>query len=189
MERTARKRGSFTRRLDSYMKEKRLPKSMKWAGVLAVGWKHFYFNFIIEFLVILIGLFLVLEFTNIQAIYWNILYTVIFSVVWIALRIGWRYIKATATKQEIIIAKDGTLRERSPSQWTLVWRRYKKNKIAVLSGAIVILVTIIAIIYPILMPFSPVGTTPLFDAWNGGGSLSNPNLKYPGGTDVLGRDE
>ncbi len=189
MEKTTRKKGSFTRRLDSYMKEKRLPKSMTWAGVLAVGWKHFYFNFIIEFLVILIGLFLILVFTNNQAIYWNILYTVAFSAVWIALRIGWRYIRATATKQEIIIAKDGTLRERSPSQWTLVWRRYKKNKIAVLSGAIVILVTIIAIIYPILMPFSPVGTTPLFDAWNGGGSLSNPNLKYPGGTDVLGRDE
>jgi peptide/nickel transport system permease protein/oligopeptide transport system permease protein len=171
------------------MKEKRLPKSMTWAGVLAVGWKHFYFNFIIEFLVILIGLFLVLVFTNNQAIYWNILYTVVFSVVWIGLRIGWNYIRKTATKQEIIIAKDGTLRERSPSQWTLVWRRYKKNKIAVLSGAIVILVTIIAIVYPILMPFSPVGTTPLFDAWNGGGSLSNPNLKYPGGTDILGRDE
>jgi peptide/nickel transport system permease protein/oligopeptide transport system permease protein len=171
------------------MKEKRLPKSMTWAGVLAVGWKHFYFNFIIEFLVILIGLFLVLVFTNNQAIYWNILYTVVFSVVWIGLRIGWNYIRKTATKQEIIIAKDGTLRERSPSQWTLVWRRYKKNRIAVLSGAIVILVTIIAIIYPILMPFSPVGTVPLFDAWNGGGSLSNPNLKYPGGTDILGRDE
>lgn len=189
MERTVRKRGSFTRRLDSYMKEKRLPKSMTWAGVLAVGWKHFYFNFIIEFLVFLVGLFLILIFTNNQAIYWNILYSVVFAVVWIVLRIGWRYLRATATKQEIIIAKDGTLRERSPSQWTLVWRRYKKNKIAVLSGAIVILVTIIAIIYPILMPFSPVGTTPLFDAWNGGGSLSNPNLKYPGGTDVLGRDE
>ncbi|MFW9851313.1 MAG: ABC transporter permease [Candidatus Thorarchaeota archaeon] len=189
MERTARKKGTFTRRLDSYMKEKRLPKSMTWAGVLAVGWKHFYFNFIIEFLVILIGLFLVLVFTNNQAIYLNIIYSLAFSAVWIGLRIGWSYIRKTATKQEIIIAKDGTLRERSPSQWTLVWRRYKKNKIAVLSGAIVILVTIIAIIYPILMPFSPVGTTPLFDAWNGGGSLSNPNLKYPGGTDVLGRDE
>ena len=189
MQRTARQKGSFSRRLESYMKEKRLPKSMTWAGVLAVGWKHFYFNFIIEFLVILIGLFLVLVFTNGQAIYWNILYAVVFSVVWIGLRIGWNYIRKTATKQEIIIAKDGTLRERSPSQWTLVWRRYKKNKIAVLSGAIVILVTIIAIIYPILMPFSPVGTTPLFDAWNGGGSLSNPNLKYPGGTDILGRDE
>ena len=189
MQRTERKKGSFSRRLDSYMKEKRLPKSMTWAGVLAVGWKHFYFNFIIEFLVILIGLFLVLFLTNDQPIYWNILYAVVFSVVWIGLRIGWNYIRKTATKQEIIIAKDGTLRERSPSQWTLVWRRYKKNRIAVLSGAIVILVTIIAIIYPILMPFSPVGTTPLFDAWNGGGSLSNPNLKYPGGTDVLGRDE
>ncbi len=92
-------------------------------------------------------------------------------------------------KDTVIIARDGTLRERSPSQWSLVWSRYKKNKIATLSAVLVIGVILIAVLYPLLMPYSPIGTTPLFDGWNGGGALSNPNLKYPGGTDILGRDE
>jgi len=103
---------------------------------------------------------------------------------------GWHAVKKLfGAKEAIIIAKDGTLRERSPSQWTLIWRRYKKNKAAVLSGWLVIITTLIAIFYPVLNPFSPIGIKPLFDANNGGGSQSRPNLKYPAGTDILGRDE
>jgi ABC-type dipeptide/oligopeptide/nickel transport system permease subunit len=172
------------------MREKKLPESMRFVGYIAISWKHYYANYVTEFLLIFLALFLFLFFLGSGSTQtYAVIYGIIVAGVWVALKIGWRFYRASSRKQEIIIAKDGTLRERSPSQWSLVWRRYRKNKIALLSGALVIIVTVIAIVYPILMPFSPIGTTPLFDAWNGGGSLSNPNLKYPGGTDILGRDE
>ena len=140
------KRQKFGETLNKYMIEKRLPKSMIWAGFI--------------------------------------------SCIFIAIANFFKTLRQIIRgKDTVIIAKDGTLRERSPSQWSLVWNRYKKNRIAMLSAILVLGVILMAIFYPILMPFSPIGTTPLFDAWNGGGSLSNPNLKYPGGTDILGRDE
>ena len=181
---------NLSKRTDNYMKEKRLPNSMRWIGSISVLWKHYFFNFVTEYLVILIGLFLIFFFLgSVKVSTYSIVYAFIIASVWIVLRIGWRFFRASSKKQEIIIAKDGTLRERSPSQWSLVWRRYRKNRIALISGAIVIAVTIIAIVYPLLVPYSPIGITPLYDSWNGGGALSNPNLKYPGGTDILGRDE
>jgi ABC-type dipeptide/oligopeptide/nickel transport system permease subunit len=137
---------AFGNRVNNYLVEHRLPKSMIVVGVLAVIW---------------------ISFVNVLR----------------AIR------KLFGGKESIIIAKDGTLRERSPSQWSLVWRRYKKNKLAMLSGVLVVLITLIAIFYPIFMPFSPVESAPLYDSWNGGGSKANPNLKFPGGTDILGRDE
>ncbi len=198
-------KGSFSKRLNNYLVEKRLPKSMSWAGALAVLWQHYYLNYIVQFL----GIFLIfgiglpyglmafgvsmsvdgVRLGPIGSPYAYFIYVIIVALVWVGVKVGWRYYKKVTGKKEMIIAKDGTLRERSPSQWTLVWRRYRKNKVAVLSATLVVGITLLAIIYPLLMPFSPVGTTPLFDAWNGGGSLANPNLKYPGGTDILGRDE
>ncbi len=190
---------TFAQRLNEYLVEHRLPKSMSWAGTLAVLWKHYYLNFITEFLVIVIGLGVLVPAFGVSVEYvgigsatgWGMyfLFVTVIALVWTGVRFAWNYYKKSTAKKEVIIAKDGTLRERSPSQWSLVWRRYKTNKVAILSGALVIGITILALVYPILMPFSPVMTEPLFDAWNGGGSLSNPNLKYPGGTDVLGRDE
>lgn len=180
----------FSKRVDNYMKEKRLPNSMRWSGALVVSWKHYYFKYVIEFLAILVTLFVIFFLTGSTKVRnFAIVYAIIIAAVWIVLRIGWKLFRESVTKQEIIIAKDGTLRERSPSQWSLVWRRYRKNKIALISGAIIIVITILAIIYPLIVPFSPIGITPLYDSWNGGGALSNPNLKYPGGTDILGRDE
>jgi ABC-type dipeptide/oligopeptide/nickel transport system permease subunit len=191
LQRTIKKqREIFSEKIDNYMREKRLPNSMRWAGMISVFWKDYFLNYAIEYIALLVGLFLIFFFTGSTKVRtWAIVYALIISTIWIVIRIGWKFFKATAMKQEIIIAKDGTLRERSPSQWTLVWRRYRKNRLALVSGAIVIVVTIIAIIYPLLVPFSPTGIIPIYDSWNGGGALSNPNLKYPGGTDILGRDE
>ncbi len=190
---------TFAQRLDEYLVEHRLPKSMSWAGTLAILWKHYYLNFAVEFLVIVIGLGVIVPafgvsvqnvgFGSFTGLGVYILFVVVLALIWVGVKFAWSYYRKSTAKKEVIIAKDGTLRERSPSQWSLVWRRYKKNKVATLSGILVIAITILAIAYPILMPFSPVMTEPLFDAWNGGGSLSNPNLKYPGGTDILGRDE
>ncbi|MCE7742727.1 MAG: ABC transporter permease [Candidatus Heimdallarchaeota archaeon] len=190
---------TFAQRLDDYLVEHRLPKSMSWVGTLAVLWKHYFLNYITEFLVILIGIGVLIPAFGVSVEYvgigsaqgWGMyfLFVTVLALIWTGFRFSWHYYRKSTAKKEVIIAKDGTLRERSPSQWSLVWRRYRRNKVALLSGALVIGITVLAIIYPILMPFSSVGVEPLFDAWNGGGSLANPNLKYPGGTDVLGRDE
>ena len=190
---------SFAERLDEYLVENRLPKSMSWVGKLAVLWKHYYLNYIVEFLgiVLVVGVIVPLFGVSVKNVgfgsatgwYMYFIFVVVLALIWVGAKFAWGYYKRTTAKKEVIIAKDGTLRERSPSQWSLVWRRYSKNKVAILSGVLVIGITILAIVYPIIMPFSPVMTEPLFDAWNGGGSLANPNLKYPGGTDVLGRDE
>ena len=136
----------FIRKINNYLIDHRLPKSMIWVAFLGVCVSY--------------------------------------------IKKGWKQVKALfGVKDTIIIAKDGTLRERSPSQWTLIWRRYKKNKAAMLSGALVLVTTFIAIFYPILIAFNPVQYAPLFDRFNGGGAQVRPNLKYPAGTTILGGDE
>ena len=47
-------KGSFSKRLDSYLVEKRLPRSMSWAGALVVLWKHYYLNYIVQFIGIIL---------------------------------------------------------------------------------------------------------------------------------------
>ncbi len=186
---------SFDKKVSTYMKEHRLPDSMKWVGRIAVGWKHFHVNIMAESLGIFIGFFIFLVLTcqkyektssnTICALVWSL----ILALVWVGIRVGVLLYKASSKQKEMIIAKDGTLRERSPSNWSLIWRRYRKNKVSLLAGSVVAIVTIIAIIYPILLPFNPIQQAPLYDAWNGGGSIAHPNLKYPAGTDIMGRDE
>jgi len=183
------RRASFNKKLETYMNEHRLPESMTWAGKIAVAWKYFNINILAESTAILIFFLVFLGLKWAKPFLYIIVWSFVAALIWGGVRIGLLLYKRTVQQKELIIAKDGTLRERSPSNWTLIWRRYKKNKVSVLSGSVVAIVTIIAIIYPILLPFNPVQQVPLFDAWNGGGSIARPNLKYPAGTDILGRDE
>ncbi|UJG42567.1 MAG: ABC transporter permease [Candidatus Heimdallarchaeum endolithica] len=179
----------FENNVKTYMEEHRLPPSMSWVAKIAIAWKHYSIDIVVEslaiFVFLLIFLFVTWDYTFIWILFWSL----IVAGIWGAVRFSIRLYKQTAMQKELIIAKDGTLRERSPSNWSLIWRRYKKNKVSLLSGSVVAIVTLIAIIYPILLPFNPVQQVPLFDAWNGGGSIARPNLKYPAGTDILGRDE
>ncbi|MHA1867898.1 MAG: ABC transporter permease [Candidatus Heimdallarchaeaceae archaeon] len=179
----------FENNVKAYMEEHRLPPSMSWVAKLAIAWKHYSVDIAVESLVIFVFLLIFLSVTWDRSFAWILIWSLIVAGIWGAVRFSIRLYKQTAMQKELIIAKDGTLRERSPSNWSLIWRRYKKNKISLLSGSVVAIVTLIAIIYPILLPFNPVQQVPLFDAWNGGGSIARPNLKYPAGTDILGRDE
>jgi peptide/nickel transport system permease protein len=73
------------------------------------------------------------------------------------------------------------------SQWSLVWRRFRSNKRAVLGASIVILLVLAAIFAPLLAPHSP---DQLFD--NGltlDGTPSPPNREFLLGADTLGRDQ
>ncbi|HCC69499.1 MAG TPA: peptide ABC transporter permease [Nitrospiraceae bacterium] len=63
----------------------------------------------------------------------------------------------------------------------LVWRRFKKNRLAVAGGVVVLMLFIIAIFAPLISPYDP-------NAIDRRHILEPPSLSHPFGTDELGRD-
>lgn len=61
------------------------------------------------------------------------------------------------------------------------WKRLKKNKVAMISMAIILLITFIAIFAPFIAPYDPFAT----DTYN---TLASPSTVHLCGTDKLGRD-
>ena len=78
--------------------------------------------------------------------------------------------------------------EASPSHWTVVRKRFQKNKLATYGFFVILLVAIVAILAPVISPDYPTSLDPLFDKYGGGGANERPSLKYPIGTDNLSRD-
>ncbi len=88
-----------------------------------------------------------------------------------------------------------TLHEESPSvavnaeetektakdRWAQTWRRFSKNKGAVIGAAVALSMVLVAILAPVLSPHDPVKST-LSD------SLTPPSRQFLMGTDQLGRD-
>jgi peptide/nickel transport system permease protein len=64
---------------------------------------------------------------------------------------------------------------------SLFWRRFKKNKLAVAGGIIVLILFLIAILAPIISPFDP-------NEIDREHILEPPSIRHPMGTDDLGRD-
>lgn len=64
---------------------------------------------------------------------------------------------------------------------SLFWKRFKKNRLAVLGGVIVLFLFFIALSAPVLSPYDP-------NAIDVKHILEPPGLKHPFGTDDLGRD-
>ena len=73
------------------------------------------------------------------------------------------------------------LKQQKTSQLSLVWRRFKENKLAVFGMAIVAIMIAIAIFAPIISPHDPYETDPI-------NKLQAPSTSHPLGTDALGRD-
>jgi len=63
----------------------------------------------------------------------------------------------------------------------LFWRRFKKNRLAVFGGIIVLIFFAIAILAPLIVPHDP-------DAINVKHVIEPPSFSHPFGTDDLGRD-
>lgn len=78
--------------------------------------------------------------------------------------------------------------EKSPSHWSTVWKRFQKNKLAIYGFFVIAVVVIMAIIAPVIAQTYPTSLDPLFDKYGGGGADERPSLKFPMGTDTLGRD-
>jgi peptide/nickel transport system permease protein len=70
---------------------------------------------------------------------------------------------------------------RKTGQLRDIWRRYKRNKLAVVGLVVVIILMIIAILQPFITPFDPMEQNPV-------NSRNPPSGRHFFGTDVLGRD-
>src|SRR5919197_1435609 len=69
----------------------------------------------------------------------------------------------------------------SPGQFADIWRRYRRNKLALVGTAIVGLLIFLAIFEPIITPYNPFEQNLL-------NTVAPPSAAHPFGTDVLGRD-
>lgn len=63
----------------------------------------------------------------------------------------------------------------------VAWRRFRRNRAALLGGAIVLMIVLVALAAPLLSPYDP-------DEINVEEILNPPSLTHPFGTDPLGRD-
>lgn len=68
------------------------------------------------------------------------------------------------------------------SQLSVVWRRFRRNKLALIGGSIVLAVCVVAIFAPLIAPYHYIGPIDL------GNSLAPPGSEHWLGTDRLGRD-
>ncbi|MDH5174616.1 MAG: ABC transporter permease [Elusimicrobiota bacterium] len=65
--------------------------------------------------------------------------------------------------------------------WKIFWRRFRRNKLAMLGALIILSLAVVSIIAPLIAPFSPDQQDVLH-------RLEPPSPKHPLGTDDLGRD-
>ena len=70
---------------------------------------------------------------------------------------------------------------RQASLWRDAWRRYVRNKAAVLAGVVFVLIVLYAVIVPIFSPYDP-------DKVDFSLAYLRPTLEHPFGTDQFGRD-
>jgi oligopeptide transport system permease protein len=70
---------------------------------------------------------------------------------------------------------------RQTSLWRDAWRRYTRNKGAMVAGSIFLVILIWALVWPLISPYDP-------DATDFSLAYQTPNLDHPFGTDKFGRD-
>lgn len=82
----------------------------------------------------------------------------------------------------------GEIRARTP--WQVFWRRFRQDRVALVSGAFVVFLIIVAIFAPVIvsvlgLPGPNVNNSNALDVF---GSPTGPSLAHPLGVDQLGRD-
>lgn len=86
-------------------------------------------------------------------------------------------VQATPTR----VAADSRQPRRAGTLWGDALRRLRRDRGAMVGGAIVVLVTLLAILAPLIAPYDPIKI-------NSSSALQPPSLQWPLGTDHLGRD-
>ena len=87
---------------------------------------------------------------------------------------GWSMVDV---RREVDVRRDGT------GQWSLAAQAFKKNRIAVVGGIIVVCVYLIALVTPLIAPHDPATQASLVES-----RLVPPGGGFPLGTDHLSRD-
>jgi len=75
-------------------------------------------------------------------------------------------------------------RRRSASQWAVAWRRFRRNKSALIGGAIVGFFALVAILGPFIAPYPARSYQPLYE----GAAGEPPSWKHPFGVEASGID-
>jgi len=75
-------------------------------------------------------------------------------------------------------------RKRSASQWAVAWRRFKRNKSALIGMAIAGFFLLVAVLAPFIAPYPPRSYQPLYEGDAGQG----PSWKHPFGVENSGID-
>jgi oligopeptide transport system permease protein len=73
------------------------------------------------------------------------------------------------------------VRRSSSSFWHAAWYRYKRNRLALVSGIIAVVILLVAILAPLLAPYG-------YASQDLSATLAGPSLHHLLGTDPLGRD-
>jgi len=77
--------------------------------------------------------------------------------------------------------KNGQETPERASFWASAWRRFKRNRMAVVGGVFAVLLVLAALLAPWVAPYP-------YDATHPAHSFESPSLHFPFGTDDLGRD-
>lgn len=83
----------------------------------------------------------------------------------------------------VIVERPAAVLEAAPGQgyWQIAWRRFKKHRVAMIGGAVILLFIAVSILAPVLTPYE-------FDAIDLYNRRSPPTWAHPLGTDDLGHD-
>jgi ABC-type dipeptide/oligopeptide/nickel transport system permease subunit len=82
------------------------------------------------------------------------------------------------------MAEEKKSRRRSASQWAVAWRRFRRNKSALIGGAIVGFFALVAILGPFIAPYPARSYQPLYE----GAAAEPPSWKHPFGVEESGID-
>lgn len=78
------------------------------------------------------------------------------------------------------------LTTKEESQWLVVWRRFRKHRLAVAGAAVVLFLLLVSVLAPLIAPFDPLQQN--VDAQGNRLRNASPSVDHLMGTDTIGRD-
>jgi peptide/nickel transport system permease protein len=85
------------------------------------------------------------------------------------------------TVAELELGPEELLTTEELSQTAVIWRRFRKHKLAVISLIFIVFLLAVALLAPLIMPYP-------YDEINVPNAFASPSAEHPLGTDQLGRD-
>jgi peptide/nickel transport system permease protein len=78
------------------------------------------------------------------------------------------------------------LTQEEENQWVVVWRRFRKHKLAMAGAVVLVFLIVVAILAPVIAPYDPIRQ--ITDAQGNRLRNASPSLAHIMGTDAIGRD-